>query len=463
MLSNLNWLNEGNQFPPEDERERLARYAVNKLTYEGEHAKVYAEQLKRIEKVVGNVSEIISYPIVLNFQRKVSLKTADFLFQEAPAVTVEGESRQQAINDIIDRSELISIGFQGAIDCSRYGTAVYKVEGEDGRGRISLSSPEYLFCVVSPEDLKRITHYVLAYAMTEEDKNGKEKNYLLATVYSKKTYRTMKFEMTADVRSMCFTLGRKVSDTGEVKTGLSDFAVIPVNNTVTSDAIYGMDDYTDIDSIVAELEVRTAQVSKILDVFAAPTVSGSAQALEGDGAGGYTFNTGNFYARGDADEAPLEYVTWNANLDSNFVQIERLLNHLSVISEMGPALFNADITRGGQVISGAALRKLYINVLSKVARLRNAFDTCFKRALSMAAEASMIAIKPSDISITWMDGLPNDPMEEAQIMSARTGGMPTMSVKRALRSYDGLTDTTAQKEIERIAEERGVYKKQTTP
>ncbi len=459
MLHNLDWLNEGQQFPPEGERDRLARYEQNKLTYEGEHAKVYAEQLRRIEKVVGNVSEIISYPIVLNFQRKVSLKTADFLFQEPPTITAEGEGRQQAINDIIARSELMSIGFQGAIDCSRYGTAVYKVDVEDGHGRISLSSPEYLFCVVSPEDLKRVTQYVIAYTLSEKDKHGKDKNYVVATVYSKKSYRTMKFEMMADVRAMSATLGKMVSDTGEITTGLSDFAVIPVHNTVTSDTIYGMDDYADLDSIIAELEVRTAQVSKILDVFAAPTVSGSANALEGDGEGGYTFNTGNFYARTDSDEAPLEYITWNANLDSNFVQIERLLNHLSVISEMGPALFNADITRGGQVVSGAALRKLYINVLSKVSRLRNAFDMCFKRALATAAQASMIDLNPRDISITWMDGLPNDPMEEAQIMSARTGGMPTMSVRRALTNYDGLSDNLAKKEIESIAEERGVYKK----
>ncbi len=458
MLSNLDWLEEGQIFPPEEERERLARYWQNKLIYQGEHAQVYAEQLRRIEKVVGNVSEIISYPIVLNFQKKVSLKTADFLFQEPPQIKCEDETKQKALKEIIERSDLMGIGFQGAIDCSRYGTAVYKVDVEDGRGRVSLSSPEYLFCVVDAEDRKRVTHYVIAYTYTEEKEN-KEKHYLTATVYDKTTYRKMTFEMASEMKYMALSIGKMISDTGKVQTGLSDFAVVPVHNMVTSDTVYGADDYADLDSIVAELEVRTAQISKILDVFAAPTLSGSAQALEADGVGGYSFNTGNFYARSDSDEAPLEYITWNANLDSNFLQIERLLNHLSVISEMGPAIFNADLTRGGQVVSGAALRKLYINVLSKVARLRNAFDTCFKRVLATASEVSFPKIEPSEISITWMDGLPNDPMEEAQIMNARTGGMPTMSVRRALRDYDGLSDSLAEKEIEKISEERGVYKK----
>ena len=460
MLSNLDWLKEGQIFPPKEEKDRLDRYWQNKLVYEGDHAKVYAEQLRRIEKVVGNVSEIISYPIVLNFQRKVSLKTADFLFQEPPRITANDTGKQKVIEDIITRSDLMGIGFQGAIDCSRYGTAVYKVDVDDGLGRVSLSSPEYLFCVVSPEDRKRVTHYVIAYTYTEEEeKRGREKHYMKATVYDKTSYREMTFEMASELRHMSLQIGKKIDDSGRKETGLSDFAVVPVHNTVTSDTVYGMDDYADLDSIVAELEVRTAQISKILDVFAAPTVSGSAHALESDGAGGYTFNTGNFYARNDSDEPQLEYITWNANLDSNFLQIERLLNHLSVISEMGPAIFNADITRGGQVVSGAALRKLYINVLSKVSRLRNAFDTCFKRVLSTASEVSDVKIKPSEISITWMDGLPNDPMEEAQIMSARTGGMPTMSVARALRDYDGLSEDLSVKEVEKIREERGAYGK----
>jgi len=110
MLSNLDWLGEGQTFPPEDERDRLTRYAQNKLIYEGDHAQVYAEQLKRIEKVVGNVSEIISYPIVLNFQKKVSLKTADFLFQEPPRITAKDEIKQKAIDEIIERSDLLGIG-----------------------------------------------------------------------------------------------------------------------------------------------------------------------------------------------------------------------------------------------------------------------------------------------------------------------------------------------------------------
>jgi len=452
MLNNLDWLAAGKDFPPASERERLKRYRQNKQIYDNDHADVYAEQLKRIDKVVGNVSEIISYPIVLNFQKKVSLKTADFLFLEKPIIKSKDEKQQETIDEIITKSDLLSIGFQGAIDCSRYGTAVYKIDIEDGKGVVTISSPEYLFIVVDNDNRKKITHYVIAWTYKEKV-NGEEKAFLKATIYGKNAYRTIVFSLKEASSEAAYTIGKSVKDTKDVATGLDDFAVIPIHNQLTSDSVYGSDDYMDVDSIVSELEVRTAQISKILDVFASPTVSGSAHALDSDGKGGYVFNAGNFYARNDTDEPQLEYIVWEASLDANFKQVEKLINYLSVISEMGAAIFRDDMSTGN-IPSGTALRKLYINVLAKVARVRNSFDKGFKKAIAAASQAGYGGkIEEQVISITWQDGLPSDPKEEAEIMVSRTGNKATMSVGRALKQYDGLTDDDIEKEQEALAEE----------
>jgi len=37
------------------------------------------------------------------------------------------------------------------------------------------------------------------------------------------------------------------------ETGIDDFLVVPVHNLSTSDRIYGIDDYSDLDSIIQEL------------------------------------------------------------------------------------------------------------------------------------------------------------------------------------------------------------------
>ena len=91
--------------------------------------------------------------------------------------------------------------------------------------------------------------YVIAYTYTEEQERGPDKHFLSATVYDKTTYRKMTFEMATGLKNLCLTIGKKIKDSGRVQTGLTDFAVIPVHNTVTSDTVYGTDDYTDLDSI----------------------------------------------------------------------------------------------------------------------------------------------------------------------------------------------------------------------
>ncbi|MCK5129735.1 MAG: phage portal protein [Clostridiales bacterium] len=451
MLFNLDFLNRNQPFPPTQERERLTRYAQNKKIFDNNHQDVYSEQLRRIEKVVGNVSTIISYPIVLNFQKKMSLKTADLLFLERPIVKANKDNKQKAVDAIVANSDLFGIGYEGAIDCSRYGSAVFKVDVEDGKGKIAISSPEYLYIIVDPDDRKKIAHYVLAWTHKDTLK-GRDITCLRATVHSKGSYRAMKYELDNVGGYGSYTIRAMLEDSGEMETGLTDFAVIPIHNLLTSDSVYGIDDYMDVDSIVSELEVRTAQVSKILDVFASPTVSGTTAALEPDGSGGYAFNAGNFYARNNVDEPPLEYITWNANLEANFKQIEKLLNYLCVISEMGAAIFDTEL-KTGTVPSGAALQKLYINVLAKVARVRNQFDAGFKRAIATASQIGHTKVAAEDISIIWQDGLPNDPKEEADILAVRTGGRATMSIKRGLMEYDGLSGEMADAEVGEIANE----------
>jgi len=228
--------------------------------------------------------------------------------------------------------------------------------------------------------------------------------------------------------------------------------------------VYGIDDYMDVDSIVSELEIRTAQISKILDTHANPTVSGSQNALSYDKVTGqYYFDAGNFYSRTTNEEPLLEYITWDANLTSNFNQVEKLLNYLSTISEMGAAIFDGDL-KTGNLPSGSALKRLYINVLAKVARVRNAFDKGFKRAIATASEAGHnVALNAGEISITWQDGLPNDTKEQAEIINIRTAGAQTMSAKRAMMVLDKLNNDAADDEMKDIEMEQMMGAGMTVP
>jgi len=451
MLTSLNFLDKGRQFPPPSEEKRLARYTHNKRIFDNEHGRVYDQQLRRIERVIGNLAEIISYPIVLNYQKKMSLKTADFLFMEPP--TFESEKQQETVDDIVNESGLLQLGYQGAIDASRYGDAVLKIDKNDsGQGVIGISSPRYLFIVVDPEDMKRVTHYVLAWEVVDKGSAQTEaeaKRYLVTKIFDNKwTYEFRKYALTREGR-----IGALLEQREPTPTGLDDFAVIPIPNVLTADGVYGIDDYEDVDSIISEIEIRTAQISKVLDVHSNPSMSGPEDYMDTNSAGESKFKPGRYYPRYDNNQAPVEYITWDASLDANFEQIEKLIKHLSVISEMGAAILNTDF-KTGAIPSGSALKRLYINVLAKVSRVRNNFDTGLKKAIALASQIGRTQVDASEITIHWQDGLPDDPKETAEIINLRTAGAQTMSTERVLIENDKLDQASADKELETIWNEQ---------
>ena len=119
MLYNLDFLKEGQAWPPPQEADRLARYALNRAVFEGEHSEVYREQFRRVERVVGNFEEIVSYPIVINFQKLMCVKFADLLLGEAPKISAAGH--EDAVSRMVARSNLVGKAYEAAIDVSRYG------------------------------------------------------------------------------------------------------------------------------------------------------------------------------------------------------------------------------------------------------------------------------------------------------------------------------------------------------
>lgn len=105
MLTSLKFLNRGSQWPPESERERLKTYRDNRLVFEDEHARVYDEQLRRIERVVGNILHAVSFATILSYQKLITLKTADLIFGEPPKITAGKEAQQKVIDRVLTETK----------------------------------------------------------------------------------------------------------------------------------------------------------------------------------------------------------------------------------------------------------------------------------------------------------------------------------------------------------------------
>jgi len=478
MLTSLSFLDKGEEWPPHSQTERLKKYADNRKRFKNKLG-FDRKKYNHIISLVGNKFRVIDYKFLVNFYKKVSLKTSDLLFVEPPTISAgDDETKNTVIEQIKDLSDLDNIGAQAAIDASRYVDALLTIripsaddEETQAQAYIGITSPLFWFPVTSPMNLKEITQHVIAWTSTETIiENGKEKEvtYLDYQIHYKGHYeRGRKYVEKGTIGDAIFVgqpvevedeegvIGKQVSELERVDTGLSSFAIIPAQNVVTSDTIFAIDDYDDFASLVEELQVRLEKIAHVLDKHADPSLSGPTSALTYDEETGEWFlKMGDYYHRNSKEDPAVEYVTWDGKLESSFQEIELLLDLIAVLSEMGSAIFDRDSLKGSG-LSGRALRLLYVNPLTKVRRIRNRFDRSFKEAIALCSEVGYEgkSVEKKDISIKWNDGLPNDKKEDAEIGVIRTGGKATDTIVAQIMEQDGLTKEDAEAKYAEIVKE----------
>ena len=452
MLTSLEFLHSGARWPPEGEERRLRRYDDNRKLFEDEHAEVYREQMRRIERVIGNFSSAVSYATVLSYQKLMSLKIADLVFGEPPKFTAAREGQQEVIDRVLSETNLLNAAYMCAIDVSRYGDGLLLLGNRDGAPVVDAVSPCNWYPVIDRDNIKHTLYHAFGWAYPLDTKRTRWE--LKVQVHNP--------EQPADCEQHRYSLsgaegnwqiGREITGEDEMllETQLQVCPVFRVPNVLTSDRVYGIDDYQSIDSIISELMVRISQVSRVLDKHANPSMSGPASALEQDQVTGeWRLKVGNYYPQNTREDPAPQYITWDASMEANFKQIELLINQLYTISEMGSAIFGDLASKTGTVPSGSALRRLMVLPLAKARRIANNFDPALKGLVSACVAIYGTPIAPRDITITWNDGLPDDEAESAQIMSVRTGGKATISQHTAIKRLDGAADEDAAAELDEI-------------
>lgn len=436
--------------------------------FEDEHAKVYEEQFKRIERierVVGNLSHAVSFATILSYQKLMTLKIADLIFGEPPKIAAGSEVQQRVIDRVLTETNLLDAAYMCAIDVSRYGDGLMLLGNPAGVPVIDTVSPQHWHMVVEQGNIKRVQYHVFAWAYpTDEQRRQWELKVQVHNPEVPAECEQHRYQLEGAEGG--WTIGRELTALAELKleTQLNVCPVYRVSNVLTSDRVYGIDDYQSVDSIISELMVRVSQISKVLDKHAAPSMSGPQSALEQDRATGeWRLKVGNYFPRNNRDDPDVNYITWDASLSASFQQIELLINQLYTISEMGSAIFGDLSNKTGQVPSGTALRRLMMSPLAKARRIANKFDPAFKGIISASAAVYGDTLPPQDISIKWNDGLPDDEAENAQIMNLRTGNKPTISQHTAIQRLDGLGDKDAAAELEEIRADDAAQDMGTTP
>lgn len=448
-LDDLSWLMPGQPFPPPCARHRLQNYRENKQLFEDKHALVYEQQFKRIERIIGNFQEVVSYANVLNYQKLLTVKTADLVFGEAPTVTVSDDSVQKEINSILLDTDFWHYMYISCVDLSRYGDTVIMHSPE---GKLNVVPPSAWYPVVDTYDIRNFKYHAFCTLYIVD--SGKEQYGLHTQIHCpSEPGKCDEQDYLLEGNPGAFKIGKPLKRQKEVsvETRLNTCPVYRISNMLTSDRLFGLDDYRSVDSIISELMVRISQISKVLDKHAAPSMTGPSSALVCDQlTGEWRLKLGDYFPNDDPSVPPPQYIVWDASFEASFKQIELLVNQLYTISEMGSAIFGDLSNKTGDVPSGSALRRLMMSPLAKARRIANRYDPVIKKLLSALLEIKGIKYSPAEITVTWNDGLPADPSEDAEIANLRTGGKATLSQLTAIKRLDKMSDSDADAELELI-------------
>lgn len=482
MLYNLKWLEPGSAFPPIVERPRIQRYLQNALLFDGEHfagsmkvskcgvvseeRSMYGQCIKRISRVIGNFEDIISAPVLLNYQRFISLKMADLVAGEPPTITGKDEVENAKIKWIRDHVNFDAKLFSAVIDLSRYGDVPIRFyKDNDGYYNFTIWDATGWFPIVSQDGTNRITEHCLCWlynANTSANCDTQPDWYLYVQIHSVEnpgTYVQRVYHNGGDVNIV------GVLESEEVKTtGLNTCAVFNIRAFEVSGTVYGYDDYMPIDSLLSEIMTRVSQISVILDKHSDPSLAGPASMLNRDEeTGRFYLKMGKFFVVNDDDQMP-KYLTWDGQLSAAFSQLEFLVNQLYILSEMGAAL-TGGTSESSNAVSGTAMRFKMVNPLAKARRVANSLYSPVRKLFSTIGSSlpdiDMDTAEPGDgddtklpyshISIQWEDGLPDDPREQIENCKLATGEIKMIPLEDGLMTYLKKSAVEAKQLAEKVA------------
>lgn len=452
MLTSLDFLQPGEPWPPTSERDRIQRYEDHRYLFENEHGKVFSEWIKLIRH-----EEQAALELFLNYPKRLSTLWADLLLGEEPTFTAgdDDSPEQEAVDALVADTRFIVAAYQAAIDASRYGDGLFKIDlDENQMPRIEAQPPQFWYPVVDPDNGKEVTAHVLAWTIEHEEAHflgSRTEDILRVQIHERGRVENRAYRFSGSVigeQIALDTIREGITESWE--TGIDRFLITHAPSLQTSDRLYGYSDYDDLFSILQELEIRLAQISRVLDKHADPSMYGPSNAVNIDPKTGEPiFIGGGRWFPVDDTDSPPGYITWDGQLTAAFEQIEHLMKQMYIISETSPAAFGQmqDVVAE----SGTALRRLMMVPLAKVNRVRLFFDPACREAI-MTANALNGGPDLTDLKIEWHDGLPEDPREMAEIEQLRLNSGNT-SIPSSVRRLDGGNQQSIQSEVDAIRED----------
>lgn len=481
---NVDAFKPGEQFPPANAIERIAKYRKMKKLYDGKQGEVY-ERATALLKDTPHASKLKALYIAVNIADPIVTKAADLLVGEPPVFNsgIGDDTPQQfAINSYVEENDLVKLIHESALANGYRGDSWIKVRydyRQDYSALLSRGLPipydaemepiiehvaaDCVFPITSDGDVKKFKSVVIASVEWVVSQNDEipflnVEHHLPGYIINER-YKLMQYEGGVDntygFSVQLFKIAEKVGESGLVPTGVPHLLVHHIPYKSTDDQWEGKGTLEAIESKLIAINDRVVQIDYILQKHSDPIMYGPET-----GGNSVLRVGGGIYIPVANDEKTPGYMTWDGKLEGAFRELEMLIGMVFQIAETPQWLFGTvlgDQNSGGTGTShtdGAAIKARFMPILTKVARIRTHYDRALRDALYNCqlldiahGDADFEAVYPV---IHWQDGLPHNEKEQAEIMAIRTGSKPTIDVSTAIKRMDGVDDIQAAEIMDRI-------------
>lgn len=453
-------------FPKKADLDRLTDYEHYDKLYFGDHYTAFAIKAK---KGFPEQYAKLRY-VVANYAGLVSRIGADMLFGEPIVIDVKDANTQKWLDGLIEDTHLVTQLYESALANSRRGDSVFKIRidtDEDGTQKICIEevTPAIYFPELDPNYSRlEAKRDILAWPVA--DSTGKIA-YLVKEIQEPGYVVTEVYRYNPDEKKIISQLtDEEVTAMGyepRVETRIKDSLVFHIPNVRDGSSYYGTSDYKDLEQLMFALNNRITKIDNILDKHSDPILAVPPGVLDENGQvrkerlGMFEVDNEN-----SGFNKP-EYITWNANLDNAFTEIDKLIDMLFMFSEVAPAALGMD-KAGGRAESGTALKFKLMRTIAKMKRKRLYYDIMIKEMLETAMELGKAwNIKIDNVTldkvevpeIKWNDGVIPDISEEIdnEIKRIEAG---ISSKADAIARLDNIKPEDAIKKVDEIDKESAI-------
>jgi len=449
------------KFPKQADENRIQKYTHYDKLYDGEHFDAFSI---KSSGEVAKAYKKLRY-IVANFAGLTSHVMADMLFGEALTIDLENEKSQKYVDSLVHQNDLINQLYESAIINSRRGDDVFKIRIGKRNPLDNFAKPEIIIEQVGANIYFPQFDSKAARNVTTQD--------IIATTFmdGNNCYLHKETHQPGVIYHEVFKYDPKsqtlISNEDPKRFGFMEVEDTKIKRSLIfhvpnyrDGRFWGPSDYKDLESLFFALNNRLTKTDNILDKHSDPILAVPPGVIDEEGKvkkealGMFEVDNEN-----PGFNKP-EYIVWNANLESAFKQVDKILDMLFMFSEIAPATMGAD--KQGQAESGRALKFKLLSTIRKRNRKISYYDMAIKQMLQTSMELSLAwgigttdGLKPGEIevpSLKWGDGIINDQVEMTDIAVKRVdAGLSTRADEIA--RLDDVSIDKAKEKVKEIDEE----------